>query len=167
MKTFVYFVTAGPFVKIGLSASPMSRIDALQPWCPLRMELRLLFRGGRSDEAAFHWVFLEYAERGEWFRVEGRLKDFIEEHASVSYPPDEERAILDRIHTIWDTINSRQAAQSYMKAHDRRERTASFPEDRPFGPLFGDVVRAEYRASIDRLIPLRERKKTQQPEDCE
>lgn len=82
---FVYFVTAGPFVKIGkTSGSPDGRIAALQTGCPYPMVLAAYQSGGLQEEAALHFRFAEYRARpdGEWFRCEGALQAYIATVAS-------------------------------------------------------------------------------------
>jgi hypothetical protein len=77
---FVYFVTAGPFVKIGkTSGTPDGRIAALQTGCPYPMTLAAYESGGLREEAALHCRFAEYRVRpdGEWFRYEGALREYI------------------------------------------------------------------------------------------
>lgn len=81
LKTFpevVYFVTAGPFVKIGTTnGDPAARIASLQTGCPYEMRMVAFVHGGRAEESVYHERFGAYHERGEWFRLEGRLAGFL------------------------------------------------------------------------------------------
>lgn len=81
----VYFIVeAGresEFVKIGRTTGPIEdRVFNLQTGNP--RELRLAFAIETEDcaelEKHLHDVYSEYRERGEWFRVEGDLRAFLE-----------------------------------------------------------------------------------------
>jgi len=66
------------YVKIGKSRDPVSRINNLQTSSPTELRTLFILEGDRERE--MHTLFAEYRIRGEWFRVEGRLKQFIIEH---------------------------------------------------------------------------------------
>lgn len=77
-QDFVYFLLAGPFVKIGkTSGRPDSRIKELQTGCPFPIQLVGHVRGGMSKERELHRSFADYRAHGEWFRHEGALAEFI------------------------------------------------------------------------------------------
>lgn len=77
-QEFVYFLAAGPFVKIGKSTgSPAARIKDLQTGCPYRISLLAHVVGGISEEFSLHKRFAAYRAHGEWFRHEGELKEHI------------------------------------------------------------------------------------------
>lgn len=82
---FVYFVTAGPFLKIGkTSGAPDSRIKELQTGCPFPMQLVAHLPGGLRKERELHRKFDEYRAHGEWFRHEGRLAAFVQSLVEVA-----------------------------------------------------------------------------------
>ena len=69
--------------KIGFSMSPMKRMETLQTGCPFELSMLARFENrGRSFERLLHERAQPYHERGEWFRIEGRLKDFLDNGAS-------------------------------------------------------------------------------------
>lgn len=82
----VYFVTAGSMVKIGRVARPerlQQRISDLQAGCPDEMKLRFVAHGyTQSEEKALHKVFRAAHHRGEWFRADGKMADFLQLAAS-------------------------------------------------------------------------------------
>jgi len=75
----IYFAKAGPFVKIGKASGESAewRIATLQTGCPYEIELLATESGGHQEERALHRRFSEFHERGEWFRLEGALLDYI------------------------------------------------------------------------------------------
>jgi len=79
---YVYFMTAGPFVKIGCCGrSPYDRMAELQVACPYELRLACCFIGGFGLERSMHSLWAKYrAEAGEWFRLEGELAEFVAQH---------------------------------------------------------------------------------------
>lgn len=78
-KEFVYFLTAGPFIKIGkTSGDPSARIRDLQTGCPYRIELAAFLPGGLEQEFSLHRRFAHLRTSGEWFRKEGALAEFVD-----------------------------------------------------------------------------------------
>jgi len=78
--TQVYFIRAGGSrVKIGYAANVTRRLVALRH--PLLPALKLLgtIPGGKKEEGALHARFKEYQIAGEWFRLEGRLAEYVAE----------------------------------------------------------------------------------------
>ncbi len=71
---FLYFIRRGRFVKIGHTGYVEGRLASLQTASPLPLTLLVAFSGcSDQDERDAHLHFKEYRERGEWFRLEGRL----------------------------------------------------------------------------------------------
>lgn len=71
---FVYFLSAGPFIKIGKSTGrPDARIRELQTGCPYPLTLIAHIVGGLREEFALHKRFAQYRTHGEWFKHEGEL----------------------------------------------------------------------------------------------
>lgn len=64
---YVYFVTCGPFVKIGFSLDVKHRIAGIQSSNPRRVDLVAVIRGTPKIEGDFHDKFAIYRRRGEWF----------------------------------------------------------------------------------------------------
>jgi hypothetical protein len=87
LNEFVYFLGAGPFVKIGkTTGTPCGRISALQTGCPFPIVLLAHQQGGIKEEFALHRHFSKYRARadGEWFRNEGSLRQYIEQVSAVN-----------------------------------------------------------------------------------
>lgn len=79
---FVYFIQAGPFVKIGkTSGRPDARVSELQTGCPYDLNLLAHISGGIKRERQLHARFHHLHVRGEWFKYERELYRFIKELA--------------------------------------------------------------------------------------
>lgn len=141
---FVYFISAGPFIKIGLSKAPFGRVESLQPWCPYTLELELVVPGTPGDEAAFHWLFLEYRVRGEWFRHEGRLKEFLGRYEAISLDPETEAAVLAEANAVWKELADRGAADEYRRKHARNYPGHGQMSVKPLGPREGELLLTEF-----------------------
>jgi hypothetical protein len=77
-RDHVYVVGFGPYVKIGMSRNrPQLRIAAIQSTCPEDLTVYGLLPGDKAYEGALHRRYSEYRTRGEWFRREGALADWI------------------------------------------------------------------------------------------
>jgi hypothetical protein len=76
----VYVVRSGQFIKIGKAEDPAWRIVALQAANPILLEVvAILTEGnGHSLELFLHHRFAAHRERGEWFRIEGPVAEWIE-----------------------------------------------------------------------------------------
>ena len=81
MTSSVYFIlyeSDPAFIKIGFSDTPQKRMEALSVWCPIPMRLLATLSGWRTLEAELHARFEHLRHRGEWFRAEPELLDFVE-----------------------------------------------------------------------------------------
>lgn len=77
----VYFLQAEgiPFVKIGHSTiSATRRMANLQTGCPMPLKVLADCPGDIETEQRIHHRFSHLRERGEWFRLEPELQDFID-----------------------------------------------------------------------------------------
>ncbi len=76
----IYFIRCGEFVKIGFTESKYmdTRLGAIRSIVPYPVSLMLCVDGTELDENNMQWSFVEYHYRNEWFRLEGKLADFIE-----------------------------------------------------------------------------------------
>jgi hypothetical protein len=79
----VYFIQAEgtSFVKIGTSQGHVKRLSGMQTGCPLPLLLLGTCPGGTDEEFEIHKRFAHLRERGEWFRLEPELQDFIAREA--------------------------------------------------------------------------------------
>jgi hypothetical protein len=76
MSRKVYFIKPVGFdgpIKIGCSALPVSRRDALAHWSPFPLEILAEIEGGLSLERRFHYHFHAWHEHREWFTATPEL----------------------------------------------------------------------------------------------
>ena len=79
MTGYVYAIDNGRgHVKIGWAKEPLRRLAELNVACSEPMRLLGYVEGTRDHEAALHQLFRRYNGRGEWFRIEGAVKTFLE-----------------------------------------------------------------------------------------
>jgi hypothetical protein len=74
----VYFISDGENVKIGAALEPRRRLADLQVANARLLTLLFVRPGGFAEETRLHDLFWDHHERGDWFRIEGDLKAFIE-----------------------------------------------------------------------------------------
>lgn len=77
-QRMIYLIAAGDRVKIGIAKDPSKRLASLQIGSPERLDLIATFPGSRKTEARLHERFKRYRLAGEWFRVHGHLRRFVE-----------------------------------------------------------------------------------------
>lgn len=75
----IYFVRCGDFIKIGWSASWYKRIQNLKVGNPYPVETLLVIGRPEIFEKTMHAEFASLHHRGEWFRDDPRIRDYIEE----------------------------------------------------------------------------------------
>lgn len=73
----IYFVTDGSAIKIGYSATPDTRIRDLQIAHHTELKVLGCIEGEPRDEKRLHKQFAHLKVRGEWFRSDPELLDFI------------------------------------------------------------------------------------------
>jgi len=88
VRSGVYFIRCGPFVKIGLATNARRRFVNFQQVIPFRLEFvgiieRVEGRTLRSLECEYHARFKHLHHVGEWFREEGELAELC---AQLSQP---------------------------------------------------------------------------------
>lgn len=103
---YVYFVTDGVAIKIGHASSPRSRLGELQVSHHVELQLMHDMPGKLEDEFKLHERFRHLHIRGEWFRREPELLDYIEELREAAklpfdtsmwrWRPPETQAQIDR-----------------------------------------------------------------------
>ena len=75
----VYFLKAGPFIKIGKATfSPAMRVRELQTGCPYPIEVLAFVPGDVAMERGLHKRFEYCRAHGEWFHASASLLAFIE-----------------------------------------------------------------------------------------
>ncbi len=78
MTSYIYVMECAGFVKIGLTQNPNSRLAICQTFSPFPVRLIGFLEGTRQQEAALHAKLSAHRVRGEWFRMEGAVADYIE-----------------------------------------------------------------------------------------
>lgn len=77
----VYFFQCGQFVKIGISRDVARRIKQTRTFLPVELRLAALIECSSHDllkmESELHRRFDTHRVRGEWFRLESPLTEFI------------------------------------------------------------------------------------------
>jgi len=82
----IYFIRSEGFVKIGHTTNRVKwRLKELQTGNPAKLELLGFVKGNRHDEYRLHELFGRLRHRGEWFRLDPELEDYIK---AVSGRPD-------------------------------------------------------------------------------
>lgn len=69
--------------KIGFSENPKKRIKSIQTGCPFVLNTLLLFEADKYTETRLHHKYAKYRISGEWFSIEGELKESIEKHMKI------------------------------------------------------------------------------------
>jgi hypothetical protein len=82
----IYFVRNGRRrrIKIGYTGDYRARISNLMTASGDELKLVALIRGSRQDEKALHYRFGDYWVKGEWFKFEGELAEYVR---SLPKPP--------------------------------------------------------------------------------
>lgn len=73
----VYVIGFSDFVKIGWSFSIARRIEEIQIGVPEKLTVYRCLEGTIQHERALHRRFSKYRLRGEWFRLDGDLAEWI------------------------------------------------------------------------------------------
>lgn len=95
-KCFVYVVEAeNGLIKIGASAKPIERARGICANSPIKCRLIISIAGIREDEQKIHAQFLEHRAWSEWFRKEGAVRQFVDEHRGQGVERIVEWAELD------------------------------------------------------------------------
>lgn len=78
-KSQVYFLRqiGTDRIKIGYSCNMNGRISALNTSMPEKLELLATVSGARDAEARLHKRFARYRIKGEWYRLEGKLAEYV------------------------------------------------------------------------------------------
>ena len=89
----VYFIYSAGRVKIGFSTRWQGRVDEVCQGCGHESELILVMPGDRKMERDYHTLFSASRETGEWFRLDGDVRRFLDLYASA-----EGREVLNLAH---------------------------------------------------------------------
>lgn len=81
----VYFLNAGPFVKIGFSSSGVEkRVDELKTGCPFPIVIAGVIDGAQKLERELHKRFAHLRVNLEWFQGSPELLRFIRENTRTA-----------------------------------------------------------------------------------
>ena len=80
IATFIYFVRAGEFVKIGRAKDWKLRIQTMQTGSPCVLQPLLVLTGDDETENQLHFKFYRDKYRGEWFHNSEAIRKFIQEN---------------------------------------------------------------------------------------
>lgn len=75
---YVYFLSAGDYIKIGYSETIHQRINQLQTGCPFKLELVSVMPGTMKTEKMLHNKFNKHRYNNEWFEFCLEIREFIE-----------------------------------------------------------------------------------------
>ena len=83
--SYVYFIeaTGTDTIKIGTAGDPIGRMHDLQCGCPHKLSLLLVLAGDREREQHYHTTWNEHRIRGEWFRLDREILDYLNSKKSV------------------------------------------------------------------------------------
>jgi hypothetical protein len=84
-KMTVYVIRSGPYVKIGRATDFQRRLAGLRTQSPYDIEVVATLSQPDYVELILHARFAMHRHRGEWFREEGELADWIK--AGCPYDP--------------------------------------------------------------------------------
>jgi hypothetical protein len=82
-KTFIYFLRAGDFVKIGRSKNWRYRMAGMQVGSPYTIVPLLVLIGDQREEQKLHRRFRASHFRGEWFHLGPAIREYIKESLSL------------------------------------------------------------------------------------
>jgi hypothetical protein len=79
-RGYVYFISTANerAVKIGWSSNIAKRLDNLQAANPETLRLVGVVQAGKAKEAEYHKRFRGQKIRGEWYRLPGPIRGFLE-----------------------------------------------------------------------------------------
>lgn len=75
--SIVYFAQMGPYVKIGHTVNLKQRLSAIRTSAPEPVAVIYWCPGAQGEEKRFHRLFNEAHLRGEWFRFDGPIAQFL------------------------------------------------------------------------------------------
>jgi hypothetical protein len=76
----VYFISDGTNIKIGYSKNIKKRIQTLSTGSSRHLTILGYVYGDMNYEKLLHRMFIEYRQKGEWFKCNKKLMDFINQN---------------------------------------------------------------------------------------
>lgn len=74
---YIYAITNGIDIKIGISADPKRRLRQLNTSSPINLYILTFFVGNRELEKIIHKQFKKIRYNGEWMEVSQELLDYL------------------------------------------------------------------------------------------
>jgi len=78
MTQYVYAIRAAGYVKIGISANPILRLNKIQSDCPFPATLESMIEGDVELEQSLHKRFRKYLAKGEWYECQGEVLSWLQ-----------------------------------------------------------------------------------------
>ena len=78
---YILFIQCRDFIKISRTITPTYHLMEMQYNCPFDMTIVKQINGDRKVEAEIKDKFIGNLHRGTWYRLEGKLKEYIEKNA--------------------------------------------------------------------------------------
>lgn len=106
-KTFIYFMRAGEFIKIGHSRNWRSRMSDMQTGSPHTIVPLLVLIAAESDERKLHVRFRKSRFRGEWFHSSPAIQSYIKDNLSKCVAKSDlaDLRIPDKwANDVWDDV---------------------------------------------------------------
>lgn len=132
---YTYFILAhgANAVKIGKALNPETRLAELQVGNPDELDLLLVLpHSAPFEEHQLHWRFDRYRIRGEWFKYEGILKDFIHKKRLNPEPAEEDcLALAPPPASNAPPLGSLEERIHKARAGDMRKCGYSYPKETP------------------------------------
>jgi hypothetical protein len=108
---YTYFVRNGEAIKIGHTALPKARMMDLQIASPEPLNILAIVSNTIIKEADAHRKFAHLRIRGEWFRAESELLEFIATVKGAPVPPLPERSLPEVVAPELKAIRKQLAKQ--------------------------------------------------------
>lgn len=117
--SFVYFIAdqAKGTVKIGHAADVAARLVALQVGNAHHLTIAAVVPGDARYESALHSTFRENHIRGEWFRLDGRLREFVDLLPQWEHAPPRVRRTKPEQPSVRLTEEEKRSVRDHWIAH--------------------------------------------------
>jgi hypothetical protein len=79
----IYVIGFDQYIKIGWSESLADRLRHLQLALPVKIKVYASFSCAKVNERILHRRFRKYRTRGEWFRIEGDVAEWLKRGCSL------------------------------------------------------------------------------------
>lgn len=94
-------------IKVGYASDISSRISTIQISTPEKLSLMFTFEGGKELEQYFHERLKPFHIRGEWFKYNNLVKDFLlkyQEHQLEFFKSESDEQFKEDLHISEDAV---------------------------------------------------------------